>query len=531
MKTILNHAWRHGLALILIAAGFWPARSHAQTSQYMSYQGYLTDGNGNALGSTNTGPKAYDVVFRIWDAPTGGNEVFSELQTVTVDNGYFSVLLGQGTAYSLEPTLHVPLANVFTNVGVLSRYVELTVLGIGVNNFITILPRLQLVAAPYAFQAANAVNSLNAVYITGTNAIGATNFSTNVGVWTASGTNIYRTGGNIGINTSSPAYPLDFGSSLGEKISLYSGGVSHYGFGIQPSLFQMYSQSDMAFGTGSSSSFSEAMRIKSGGAVGIGTSNPGSTLDVNGNIQIDSAGGGHLIFNNANAVLDWNVNGTLFFRSDNVQGNINSYNNVMTLSGNGSLAINGASSGYVFTDRTVGYGETWVWYAQNGNAGLFNSVGSKNYLTITSGGNCGIGNLNPTQLLTVGSGGAYCNGTTWVNGSDVKSKHDIRPVNPQQILEQVSALPISKWEYNAENQGVDHVGPMAQDFHAAFGLNGADDKHISTVDEGGIALAAIQGLHQEVQEKNAELKALQTQVQELKSAVQELLKATGGERK
>ena len=32
---------------------------------------------------------------------------------------------------------------------------------------------------------------------------------------------------------------------------------------------------------------------------------------------------------------------------------------------------------------------------------------------------------------------------------------------------------------------------MAQDFRAAFGL-GEDDKHISAIDEGGVALAAVQ---------------------------------------
>lgn len=39
-----------------------------------------------------------------------------------------------------------------------------------------------------------------------------------------------------------------------------------------------------------------------------------------------------------------------------------------------------------------------------------------------------------------------------------------------------------------------HLGPMAQDFHAAFNV-GMDDKHMATVDEEGVALAAIQGLN------------------------------------
>jgi hypothetical protein len=41
-----------------------------------------------------------------------------------------------------------------------------------------------------------------------------------------------------------------------------------------------------------------------------------------------------------------------------------------------------------------------------------------------------------------------------------------------------------------------HIGPMAQDFYSAFGL---DDKRITTIDEGGVALAAIQGLYRQNQ--------------------------------
>jgi hypothetical protein len=56
---------------------------------------------------------------------------------------------------------------------------------------------------------------------------------------------------------------------------------------------------------------------------------------------------------------------------------------------------------------------------------------------------------------------------------------------------------------------------MAQDFHAAFGLNGADDKHIATVDEEGVALAAIQGLNQKLNEKDAEIQAQARQIEKL----------------
>jgi hypothetical protein len=57
-------------------------------------------------------------------------------------------------------------------------------------------------------------------------------------------------------------------------------------------------------------------------------------------------------------------------------------------------------------------------------------------------------------------------------------------------------MPITSWSYRAEKPSVRHIGPMAQDFYKAFGL-GLDNKHITTIDEGGVALAAIQGLYRD----------------------------------
>jgi hypothetical protein len=63
------------------------------------------------------------------------------------------------------------------------------------------------------------------------------------------------------------------------------------------------------------------------------------------------------------------------------------------------------------------------------------------------------------------------------------------------ILAKVASLPVSEWSYLSEG-GVRHVGPMAQDFYAAFHV-GADDRHITSIDEDGVALAAIKALHAE----------------------------------
>jgi hypothetical protein len=147
-----------------------------------------------------------------------------------------------------------------------------------------------------------------------------------------------------------------------------------------------------------------------------------------------------------------------------------------------------------------------------GNSGLASDnniirIGTSQAATFLVG-RVAISCTNPIALLTVGNAlsPAYCDGTTWVNGSDRNAKEDFSSVDPQEVLAKVAALPLTEWQYKA-TPGQSHLGPMAQDFHAAFGLNGTDDKHISTVDEGGVALAAIQGLNQKLETENAELKA------------------------
>lgn len=104
-------------------------------------------------------------------------------------------------------------------------------------------------------------------------------------------------------------------------------------------------------------------------------------------------------------------------------------------------------------------------------------------------------------LMTLTSGGLTVNGA-FVNASDRDKKENFQPVNSAEVLARVIALPLSRWTYRDDEERSRHLGPMAQDFHAAFGL-GADNKHIATVDADGVALAAIQGLNAKVDQAAA----------------------------
>ncbi len=137
--------------LLLPAVPAW-AQSNAKPPTQMTYQGFLTDGNGSPFGST--APVNKTVIFRIYDNLTGGTLKWSSQQVVTVDKGYFSVLLGQGSAVGSEP-FNADLTGVFTGAGASDRYLELNADGT------TIAPRLRFLPAPSAMLAKSATELLD----------------------------------------------------------------------------------------------------------------------------------------------------------------------------------------------------------------------------------------------------------------------------------------------------------------------------------------------------------------------------------
>ena len=100
--------------------------------------------------------------------------------------------------------------------------------------------------------------------------------------------------------------------------------------------------------------------------------------------------------------------------------------------------------------------------------------------------------------------------------SDRHLKERFAPVDPHDVLARVTALPVETWNYKDQDPAIRHIGPMAQDFAAAFGV-GEDDRHINLLDANGVALAAIQGLYRIVQTQEAQLRALRAEVRALRS--------------
>jgi len=174
------------------------------------------------------------------------------------------------------------------------------------------------------------------------------------------------------------------------------------------------------------------------------------------------------------------------------------------------------------TDAT---GRLWTLQssAGSGNASfqIIDRTANISRFLIGTNGNVGIGISSPTNKLHV-NGGITC--TALVQTSDRNAKDNFATVSPRDILAKVAALPISTWNYKEMRDGR-HLGPMAQDFYAAFQLGGSDTT-ITAVDTEGVALAAIQGLNQKMQQelktKDAEIAELKDRLQKVEGVVEKL---------
>ncbi|HMY76676.1 MAG TPA: tail fiber domain-containing protein, partial [Blastocatellia bacterium] len=117
--------------------------------------------------------------------------------------------------------------------------------------------------------------------------------------------------------------------------------------------------------------------------------------------------------------------------------------------------------------------------------------------------------------VTISAGGG-----AWNSISDRNLKENFQPIAPREILRGVLGLPISTWNYKSQDRSIRHIGAMAQDFFATFKV-GENDRTITTIDPDGVALAAIQGLHEELKDRDARIGLQQQQLEKLQEQVQQ----------
>jgi hypothetical protein len=177
--------------------------------------------------------------------------------------------------------------------------------------------------------------------------------------------------------------------------------------------------------------------------------------------------------------------------------------------GNGVYSFsNGISSSGVRGENTSGYGVSGSSTSSYGVYGYSDS-GYGVYGNSNSGYAAYFnGKVQVLGALTVSS----CTGCARLQ-SDQNLKANFSTVNPRLVLDRLSAIPIKSWNYQSDEPSIRHIGPMAQDFRAAFNL-GVDDKHIDMIDAQGVTMAAIQGLYQMMQEKDRQIETLTHKVEQ-----------------
>jgi hypothetical protein len=112
------------------------------------------------------------------------------------------------------------------------------------------------------------------------------------------------------------------------------------------------------------------------------------------------------------------------------------------------------------------------------------------------------------------------NATSWAAVSDRNRKEDLRPVNHEDILNKLAALPVTSWRYKGDDSGNRYIGPMAQDFHALFGLG--TDTTIATLDVDGVTLVGIKALERRTVDLQSENATLRDQLKRLIRRVEQL---------
>lgn len=338
--------WTACVTLLLALAPAPVLGADSKPPEKMAFQGFLTDQNGVARGQSS--PVNLVVTFRLYKTATAAanQAVWSEQQTVTVDKGHFSVVLGDGVLQSGTANFSTHFSGNDTDAG---RY-----LGVTVSGEAEISPRIQFFTAPYASLARYATELVGTsgssvlkvgVGSVGINLAGAPSSALDVnGTVTATGLNVNGTstfvgpvnatsfngahtgdgsaltglaklsGGNtfsgnqilnnrLGIGEASPGARLHLDDSthvvgIMESSSTIGTWLALGNSSVGGRFWQMISTGSgngegagkLLIGSGTTAGGTGiGMTLESGGDVGIGITDPTSKLHVNGSVAIQGS--------------------------------------------------------------------------------------------------------------------------------------------------------------------------------------------------------------------------------------------------
>jgi hypothetical protein len=183
--------------------------------------------------------------------------------------------------------------------------------------------------------------------------------------------------------------------------------------------------------------------------------------------------------------------------------------------GNGAEATHHGS--FVWSSDRVTASERYSQFRARAEGGVRFDVNNWHWINIWDDG---------TNVISTSTGARLTIGGSWTNASDRDLKENFAAVDGQEVLARLAEVAITTWNYEAEGSSIQHMGPTAQDFYAAFGL-GDSDVSIGTVDADGVALAAAQGLYELSRQQAARIEGLEAQNANLEARVAALEASAG----
>ncbi|NBC19101.1 MAG: hypothetical protein GVY18_17500 [Bacteroidetes bacterium] len=182
----------------------------------------------------------------------------------------------------------------------------------------------------------------------------------------------------------------------------------------------------------------------------------------------------------------------------------------------GYASFAGGTFGKVRSASEVGGGDTdgdegtFLW-ADNSSFSQFISDGPDQFLVRASGGTTFYSDTQASTGVRLNPGSG-----SWTSASSRALKTDFAPLDVHAVLRSVARLDLQSWRYRTEPVDVRHLGPVAEEFYALFGL-GRSAETIATVDADGVALAAIQALHEQLRQQQAEIERLRAEIDTLRA--------------
>lgn len=462
----------------------------AQIPQGFNYQAVARDATGQALLNAPLG-----IRLSLIPGNASGTALYQETHAVSSNAfGLFSLVVGQG----------VPVMGTFTSVPFSTQpvFLKMEIDPAGGTDY-TDMGTMPLLSVPYAKVAESALS--------------------NDTLWGHNNNAVYRENGSLGIGTADPLakFHVSKGSVIFDDIQ---GGVPTNGAGTrlmwipEKRAFRAGAVSANDWDTDSIGEYSWAggynCRAKGYGSVALGaeTKALGNTALALGNYT--TAGNlalalGH--FATASGSASIAIGHMCFARSDNAAA-IGVH---ATADGSQSVALGfdvttsaGYSTALGNAVRTMHPGACMI-----GDASVFgtpSTSSASNELTMRfAGGYRLYSNSTLSSGVSLAPGGG-----AWLAVSDRNKKENFKAEDGEWVLQQIRSLAIPSWNYKSQDPLIRHVGPVAQDFYAAFRI-GESDTTITTSDIDGINMLAIQALEKrtaELKEKTSELDLMKEKV-------------------